>query len=112
MSRYQYTNIKRNSDTKVRPTAQKNAVKTQQQMRETTIYPTVERSTDDLYLITQITDRLDLLADKYYNDSSLWWVIALANNLGKGTLIVEPGIQLRIPNNPQSFRNALKDNQL
>ena len=26
-------------------------------------------------------DRLDTIAQKYYNDSTLWWIIAIANKV-------------------------------
>lgn len=41
-------------------------------------------------------DRLDILAGIYYNDGSLWWVIAAASNIG-WALQVPPGTLLRIP---------------
>ena len=63
-----------------------------------TIYPDIPRSEDDVYIITRDSDRLDLLAGQYYEDVTLWWIIAAANNLGKGALVVPPGLQLRIPN--------------
>ena len=44
-------------------------------------------------------DYLDTLANRYYGDPTLWWIIALANNIGKGRMSVEPGLQLRIPGN-------------
>jgi nucleoid-associated protein YgaU len=53
-----------------------------------------------VYVVTSIGDRLDLLAFQYYNDATLWWVIAMANNnVTKGLMFPEPGIQLRIPTN-------------
>jgi len=61
------------------------------------IYPKIERSVTDIYIITRSGDRLDLLANKYYNDQNLWWIIAVANNLGGSGLIVPPAKQLRIP---------------
>ena len=61
------------------------------------IYPKIERSATDIYIITRSGDRLDLLANKYYNDQNLWWIIAVANNLGGSGLIVPPAKQLRIP---------------
>jgi len=64
---------------------------------ETTIYPSVNVSENDIYIITSVGDRLDIMAYNYYNDSTLWWIIALVNNIGKGTLYVEPGLQIRIP---------------
>jgi nucleoid-associated protein YgaU len=41
---------------------------------------------------------LDSLALKFYKDSTLWWVIAQANNI-KGTMKPKVGQQLRIPKN-------------
>lgn len=64
---------------------------------ETTIYPRIKASNNDLYIIATAADRLDLLAKKYYGDSNMWWIIATANNLNDATLYVEPGQQLRIP---------------
>ena len=63
-------------------------------------YPNIPLSETDDYIITTIGDRLDSLAYSYYNDSTLWWIIAIANNnITKGTLFPEPGTQLRIPTN-------------
>lgn len=61
------------------------------------IYPSIPETEDDIYIITTATDRYDTLARQFYNDSSLWWIIASANNSKKDGLIVEQGIQLRIP---------------
>lgn len=61
------------------------------------IYPDIPLSENDYYIITTGTDRYDTLASQFYGDSSLWWVIAAANNSKKDGLIVEQGIQLRIP---------------
>jgi nucleoid-associated protein YgaU len=40
---------------------------------------------------------LDKLAVSFYNDAASWWVIAAANGLGKGTLMVPRDTKLRIP---------------
>lgn len=64
---------------------------------ETTILPVVPISGDDIYIQVTSPERLDLLADKFYNDVSLWWVIATANALGKGSLYVPENTRLRIP---------------
>jgi len=66
---------------------------------DSTLYPKIVFDDSDFYIITKIGDRLDLLASKYYNDVNLWWIIAQANQIGKGTLNVSTGIQLRIPQN-------------
>ena len=64
-----------------------------------TVYPTIPISDSDQFVYPQDGDRLDNLAYKYYNDASLWWVIAQANELGKGRTILNPNFQLRIPGN-------------
>lgn len=63
------------------------------------IYPVISEDSTDVYIVTNETMYLDVLAYKYYQDTTLWWVIALANNLGKGRLSVPAGLQLRIPGN-------------
>jgi hypothetical protein len=63
------------------------------------IYPDIPFSENDTYVITTGADRYDTLAKQFYNDSSLWWVIATANTSKRDGLIVEQGIQLRIPGN-------------
>ena len=62
---------------------------------ETTIYSSIPESDGDIYIITQDGDRLDLLANTYYKDSSLWWYIAKANNLK--VMNIPIGTSLRIP---------------
>jgi len=64
---------------------------------QTTLYPSVYSSPNDMIVIAGQGDYLDTLAFKYYKDPTLWWVIANANNIGKGRMSVEPGKQLRIP---------------
>ena len=61
-------------------------------------YPNIPLSESDVYVITTVGDRLDSIAFSYYRDSTLWWIIAAANNNAtKGALYPEPGTQLRIP---------------
>ena len=62
---------------------------------ETTIYPDIEEKDSDMFFIAQQGDRLDLLAQRFYQDASLWWYIARANNLK--TMNVPAGTSLRIP---------------
>jgi hypothetical protein len=63
-------------------------------------YPNIPLSSTDEYVITTIGDRLDTLAYSYYRDSTLWWVISMANNnVTKGSIFPKPGTQLRIPTN-------------
>lgn len=69
----------------------------------TTSYPMIEPQDSDAIIISNETDQLDSLAYKYYGDPTLWWIIALINNLGKGRMSVPPGLQLRIPVNINSI---------
>ena len=61
------------------------------------IYPSVPVSEDDFYIISTVGDRYDSLALKFYGDSKLWWIIASANTMTKASLVLEPGVQIRIP---------------
>lgn len=73
---------------------------------KTTYYPNIPISPNDTYIIASDNDYLDSLAKKYYNDESYWWIIANANNLGKGKLSIPPGSQIRIPSN---FAGIIED---
>ena len=61
------------------------------------IYPFIPESEDDIYIIAGVSDRYDVLALEFYNDSSLWWIIASSNNHQRASLNATPGKQLRIP---------------
>jgi hypothetical protein len=75
------------------------------QYYETNIYPEILPTNNDYYVITTAGDRLDLLAFDFYQDSSLWWVIASANALPGDSIFVPVGIQLRIPTDLQTVLN-------
>ena len=72
---------------------------TKRRFFSSTLYPTIERSFEDIYIVANESDRLDLLAYKYYNNTKYWWIIAQANALGKGGFHITPGTQIRIPKN-------------
>lgn len=65
--------------------------------------PKIEKAAEDIYIIARHGDRLDQLAYEYYGDQSQWWVIAQANNIGKGTFAIEPGIRVRIPSTREYY---------
>ena len=65
--------------------------------KKNVIFPKLEPTSSDIYVITTAGDRYDTLALDDYNDSTLWWIIASANNFNKDSLAVRPGEQLRIP---------------
>lgn len=95
MNRYNHTSTSKKWDGK--------------QVYNTLTMPNIPFAADDIYIITQDGMYLDKLAYTYYKDPSLWWIIALANNLGKGRLSVPAGIQLRIPANPSNVLSRVKN---
>lgn len=58
----------------------------------------VEKSTDDKFhtVLQEQENRPDIIANIYYNDPSLWWIVSLANEL-IDPFIIKPGSVLRIP---------------
>jgi hypothetical protein len=72
-------------------------------------YPLIPLSVNDIYVITTAGDRLDILAQQYYSDATLWWIISAANtypnpsnvDLPQDSLYLPIGTQLRIPANVQ-----------
>lgn len=65
--------------------------------KATNILPVVPRSEADTIIVTTSIERLDKLAHTFYGDVSLWWVIATANGLGKGSYVIPPNTTVRIP---------------
>jgi hypothetical protein len=63
------------------------------------IYPIIPLSDEDIYVATETGDRLDTLAYQYYSDSTLWWIIASANNIHNASIGLKEGTILRIPQN-------------
>ena len=59
--------------------------------------PTIPVSDRDVYIVTTSTERLDHLAQQFYDDETLWWIIGLVNSVGKGTIYVPGQTRLRIP---------------
>ena len=73
------------------------------------IYPAIPESEDDIYIIAGITDRYDVLALEFYNDSSLWWIISSANSdLPQNSYYIPEGKQIRIPQNIASVLSQFK----
>ncbi len=67
------------------------------------VYPDIPATADDTYVIATGGDRYDTLAQQFYGDKSLWWIISTANpGTNTDSLTAKPGLQLRIPANPQT----------
>ena len=73
---------------------------------QTVKYPEIPLNPNDIYVIANKADRYDILANQYYSDSSLWWVISTANNnVTQNSLYLPEGVQLRIPADVNSAIN-------
>jgi hypothetical protein len=90
---------------------------------QTTRYPEIPLNENDVYVYSSQGDRFDILANQYYGDQSLWWIISIANTAVAGTslpsdlkqdsLIIPEGIQIRIPANfPEVLNNFKTINSL
>ena len=62
-----------------------------------TIVPNIPIKDSDIFVYPVYGDRFDIIAQRYYGDSNLWWIIAKANELSRGELSPNPGVKLRIP---------------
>ena len=62
-------------------------------------YPNIPLSINDIYAITVEGDRLDLIANQFYKNVDLWWIIATANPdiIRRDSYYIKPGLQIRIP---------------
>ncbi len=94
-SRYTHTSIKKNKDGK--------------RVFKPTIYPKIPIKDSDIFIYPKFGDRLDNLAHKYYDDVSLWWIIAKANDLDAAHIGLEVDNQIRIPMDIEPILNKLKE---
>jgi hypothetical protein len=94
-SRYIHTSIKKNKDGK--------------RVFKPTIYPKIPIKDSDIFIYPKFGDRLDNLAHKYYDDVSLWWIIAKANDLDAAHIGLEVDNQIRIPMDIEPILNKLKE---
>tara|TARA_R110000744_G_scaffold371874_1_gene483150 strand:+ start:70 stop:375 length:306 start_codon:yes stop_codon:yes gene_type:complete len=71
-------------------------------------YPDISLSSEDIYIITTIGDRLDSLANQFYNDIRLWWIISTANPhiVRRDSYALKPNLEIRIPS---KITKILKD---
>lgn len=74
--------------------------------RRNPLYPQIPVSSQDIYIIATEGDRYDTLANTYYGDPTLWWIISTANpTSNRASLIPNLGSQIRIPFNKQEAIN-------
>ena len=94
-SRYRNTKIKKTFDGKT--------------VYKSSFIPNIPLRDDDIYVATETGDRLDTLAFQFYGDSSLWWVIASANNIHDAPIGFTDGTILRIPVNYYRTLNKIRN---
>lgn len=92
MNRYQYTKAKKD----------KNGVRS----LKITRYPEILVRDTDTFHFARDFERFDWLAHKYYNDSTLWWIIAKANGYSHESR-PKVGDKIRIPRDINSILQEL-----
>ena len=99
MDRYKFTKIINNKNTGNR-------------VYKSTFYPKIRIGNVDKFVYPIDGDRLENVAHRYYGDSTLWWVIAQANNIRDGSFGLKPDEKLRIPSNvPQIIQDLQAINE-
>ena len=93
-SRYKYTKMTKNKEGR--------------RVFRPTMYPSIPIRDSDIFIYPRFGDRLDNLAFKYYNDVSLWWIIAKANDIRDGSFALSPTEKLRIPKNISQIISDLR----
>jgi len=93
MSRYNNTRIKRKQDG--------------DRVYSYTLYPKIPIKNSDVFITPTYGDRLENLANEYYQDPSLWWIIAQANGIKGFTALYTKNFkgELRIPTEIQDIIN-------
>tara|TARA_Y100000389_G_C17149623_1_gene358967 strand:- start:268 stop:594 length:327 start_codon:yes stop_codon:yes gene_type:complete len=89
MGRYQQIDITRSEGKKLA---------SGKRMYTTVKYPSIPLSSTDIYVYAEVGDRYDQLANSYYGDTSLWWIISIANeSFPQNSYFLPLGVQVRIP---------------
>lgn len=96
-SRYEFEKVKKTADGR--------------RVYRQTLYPNIPLRDDDIYVATETGDRIDTLAYQFYGDSTLWWIIAAANNIHNAPFGFEDGTILRIPQNYIEIQRNLLSTQ-
>ena len=92
MNRYSYTKVKKD----------KNGVRS----LKITRYPEILVRDTDTFHFARDFERFDWLAHKYYNDSTLWWILAKANGYSHESR-PKVGDKIRIPRDINSILQEL-----
>ena len=74
--------------------------------------PNIPIKDTDIFVYPLYGDRLDTIANRHYGDSNLWWIIAKANEIGKGKIGLDPEKKLRIPTEIGDIIELVENNNL
>jgi nucleoid-associated protein YgaU len=100
MNRYKYQKVKKDSSDGRRKLS-------------TTDYAKVEFTNGDINYRVKYGDSYSTLAHRFYQDQSLWWVIARANSEFEGNIKPKIGKKLVIPKDISSIlANLNRDNKM
>jgi nucleoid-associated protein YgaU len=71
--------------------------------------PVIVAAQDDTFYQVNQEDRIDLIAQRFYGNPELWWVIAVANGLDLLPNDLKPFSTIRIPSNSRVFNKILRE---
>ena len=74
-----------------------------------TIYPSIPMKDSDIFIMPVVGEKLENLANRFYGDGSLWWIIAKANNINDSTVISNTLKRVRIPTEIQEVLQKLDE---
>tara|TARA_B100000161_G_C33287523_1_gene297064 strand:+ start:251 stop:529 length:279 start_codon:yes stop_codon:yes gene_type:complete len=72
-----------------------------------TIVQNIPLQDSDRFIFPFDGDRLDIIAQRYYGDSNLWWIIAKANEISDGQIGLDPEKKIRVPIDIENILNRL-----
>lgn len=64
---------------------------------DTLVLPTLQPQSDDTTYEWKSNDQIDLVANRFYGDPVLWWVLALANDIEIVPIQLDEGKLLKVP---------------
>ena len=73
-----------------------------------TIISNIPLKDSDIFVNPFDGDRFDILAQRYYGDSNLWWIIAKANEISGGQIGLDPEKKIRIPTEIDDILSKLR----
>ena len=76
------------------------------------IVPNIPIKDTDIFVYPLYGDRFDTLAQRYDEDSNLWWIIAKANEISNGKISPDPEKKLRIPTEIEPILESVVNSNL